>query len=57
MDFDDLQHDSLVVLCIASETENIAYIWKGIMFEDVSFEIILLNLFSKMMIKSSLNNP
>ena len=50
MDFDDLQHDSLVVLCIASETENIAYIWKGIMFEDVSFEIILINLFSRMIL-------
>ena len=36
MDWDDLQHDSLVVLCLASETENIAYIWKGICFEDVS---------------------
>ncbi len=36
MDWDDLQHDSLVVLCLSSETENIAYIWKGICFEDVS---------------------
>jgi len=35
MDFDDLNPESLLVLCLKTETENIVYIWKGICFEEV----------------------
>ena len=36
MDWDDLNPDSLLVLCISSEAAKRAFVWRGICFEGVS---------------------
>ena len=37
MDFDDLNPESLLILCTECDGENIAYVWRGFCFEEVKY--------------------